>query len=1044
MKRMILFFVLLVNCFNIILAVESKIAIVGDSPQADKVAALVLTKLSAKDNIVILERGEIDKLLKEQKLSRSGMTAAQLAGFARIAHVDISAVINSAKYGEKNVVSSLLVFDAKSGFKLRDIRLEGKLEDNVKTTSQAVEAILAQLRDSQKLNYVAVLSVRNAGVPSKYKYKLENIAEEVQRRLVASPKVAVLERSRLGLVNKERKLNGKQYHLLSSAYLLDFEFSQGSSANIVNLKLYIMSTDGKVLKKYEYLNCLKTPDKTVSLLLKNINVLLKNISITTEIPSNKQEAIRYFTEYSFYKQLKKYETAKNKLESAIALAPNNIKYLVEYQTAIVNAAAHGRRVSREERLKEYVKAGYAIISNGDLIHDLAPDNREWIFNQHALFEKIYRLCEWQDRKRELDLISYKQLRLADRMLDKLRPKALEESKRLWLKFDLRDGINSPIELKNYAAYLEVSIRPYYYCDFNKMLRRYFENIVLLVNAYKTYNQKHPPEKINPLPLTSPHASSDFLDALVLQFKSEAAQKAINAYKNYPGNSLKCYGLLLEFYRKCALGGFEKNDFSKNVDWLFAQYDKNIVQSPMLILTVANLKPELFKIYRQKRRQFIAGRTSRDSWESIHGKLSSTEDIESIAQIIIKHKNILQKWRRANNKDNRIDIREMPASVIRKMGIRLTHTLTSRDFRGNKQLLWQALEALNSPLKVSLVKNIHRIRNSIIENARLYKQKVYFLSKHNLDAEIHVFDLNSGKVKKIGKYKKVFSDRYYIKRLSHALLPFYVNDNFFIIGGVEKITLISRHDSKVSYIDSLPALYVHALTIFNKRIYAFVGDFQKVNILFSCKVDGSSRKVHISTLRRDKQNIFDKQKYFYESGLFADDKHQRIMFAAGSKVAGLWEFYPGTGKFNKVISYYDTYSVNTTRLNSMIYLAANGNYSNYYIFNMNDNSLDFAYFNDHPQRTKRFKNKPRYAEWLNLNPPFYVNANDLWAGGYGVAFVDLKTGNGMYSIYGIERGMGREASILFFPCPDGRSVYAFNRNSIYRITPPPESGVKENK
>jgi hypothetical protein len=101
MKKIILFFVLLSGCFNVILAVELKIAIVGDSPKGDKVAELTLTKLSVKDNIVILERGEIDKVLKEQKLSRSGMTAAELSRFARLAHVDVFAVINSAKDGKK-------------------------------------------------------------------------------------------------------------------------------------------------------------------------------------------------------------------------------------------------------------------------------------------------------------------------------------------------------------------------------------------------------------------------------------------------------------------------------------------------------------------------------------------------------------------------------------------------------------------------------------------------------------------------------------------------------------------------------------------------------------------------------------------------------------------------------------------------------------------------------------------------------------------------------------------------------------------------------
>ena len=101
MKKIILLFVLLVSCFNIILATESKIGIIGDSQKADKVAALVLTKMSAKDNMAILERGEIDKLLREHKLTRSGMTAAELSRFVRLAHVDVFAVINSAKDGKK-------------------------------------------------------------------------------------------------------------------------------------------------------------------------------------------------------------------------------------------------------------------------------------------------------------------------------------------------------------------------------------------------------------------------------------------------------------------------------------------------------------------------------------------------------------------------------------------------------------------------------------------------------------------------------------------------------------------------------------------------------------------------------------------------------------------------------------------------------------------------------------------------------------------------------------------------------------------------------
>ena len=400
-------------------AASAKIAIVGDSPEADKVADLALAILSTKDNIAILERGEIDKLLKEHKLSHSGMTAAELSQFARIAHVDVFAIINSAKDGKKTVVSSLLVFDAKSGFKLQDVRLTSGFEDDVKSAIATIEAALNQMRAPQ-LVYVAVLAVRNAGVPAKYKYQLENIAEEIQRRLVATPEIAVLERSRLGLVSKERRLAGEQYRLLSSAYLLDFEFSQGTSADIVNLTFYILSSAGKMIKRYEYEDCLKASSKNVSRMISDINAYLKTSAPLQEVPTA-PEAANYFREYEFYKQLKQYVQAKIKLESAIALEPKNIKYLVEYQKAIINAAGSERRISCDKLLDEYVKAGYAIISNGNLIHDLAPDNREWIFNQHALFEKMYNLYEWQDRKRNFRLISPEQLWLADEMLDKLEP-----------------------------------------------------------------------------------------------------------------------------------------------------------------------------------------------------------------------------------------------------------------------------------------------------------------------------------------------------------------------------------------------------------------------------------------------------------------------------------------------------------------------------------------------------------------------------------------------------------------------------------------------
>lgn len=72
MRKMILLFILLSGFVAVITAAELKIALIGDSPVAQKAADLALTTLSKEKDIALLERGAIDKLLREHKLTRSG------------------------------------------------------------------------------------------------------------------------------------------------------------------------------------------------------------------------------------------------------------------------------------------------------------------------------------------------------------------------------------------------------------------------------------------------------------------------------------------------------------------------------------------------------------------------------------------------------------------------------------------------------------------------------------------------------------------------------------------------------------------------------------------------------------------------------------------------------------------------------------------------------------------------------------------------------------------------------------------------------------
>ena len=88
------------------LCAEAKeLALIGD----DKICVLLTVELSKDDDLQLLERAEIDKVLKEHKLSENKLAATQLVKL--FPHVDIFAVVRDKR---------LIVFNAQNGFRLMD------------------------------------------------------------------------------------------------------------------------------------------------------------------------------------------------------------------------------------------------------------------------------------------------------------------------------------------------------------------------------------------------------------------------------------------------------------------------------------------------------------------------------------------------------------------------------------------------------------------------------------------------------------------------------------------------------------------------------------------------------------------------------------------------------------------------------------------------------------------------------------------------------------------------------------------------------------
>ena len=408
---------------------KTKIALIGDSKKTNQLADMVLAKMADNDNLEFLERAAIEKVLKEHKLQSSGLSSNQIPIIAKILHTDIFAVLSSAQVNKKTVPSSLRVFDARNGFCLIDTALPADIEKCTAFISDK----LKNLPDKKSLKFISILAVRNAGAPAKYKRQMAHVAMEIERRLIAMPDVAVLERSELGLINKERKISKKLFKLASSAYLLDFEFAPASSADKVDLRIYVFNTSGKELKSFNFPDCLKAkPQQMIKALAKYLKT-----SPAVQVVNIKQEAKRFFKEYEFFKQNKKYYIAKRKIETVIALRPDNPDDL--YELADILGRFELENFRRKKTLEHYTFALEAlkkIIKLNDEIKSRFPDFKKCLYKAgHSTMQllSIYTAIK---------LLNAQKIKETRKVMKEFREKSFPELQKHYWKFNLNDGINS--------------------------------------------------------------------------------------------------------------------------------------------------------------------------------------------------------------------------------------------------------------------------------------------------------------------------------------------------------------------------------------------------------------------------------------------------------------------------------------------------------------------------------------------------------------------------------------------------------------------------
>ena len=322
----------LLSCLLCVSVVDAatRVALVstcGGEAGAD-VLALAQTKLATEPEIVLVERSEVERVLREQKLWRCGLSSYdQAVAAGRLLGVEVFAALEVLPSQKDSL--GLVCFAADSGARLMDVILPtGDASTAVSEILTAVhEACTKQKQPSTGYNTVCILSVRNAGLSRGLDGVCESVGRMLERRLLSSPNLAVLERARLEQINREHSLptdRNATNGLTASMMLLELEFTPGAGSNDIHVLVLQSNAAGQSLGKIqEDAHLDRTGDLADSLSVQLVRSMKANPM--RQHANRGAESVRFCLEATFFQENGQVTQAVQAAEAAVALAPANTR-----------------------------------------------------------------------------------------------------------------------------------------------------------------------------------------------------------------------------------------------------------------------------------------------------------------------------------------------------------------------------------------------------------------------------------------------------------------------------------------------------------------------------------------------------------------------------------------------------------------------------------------------------------------------------------------------------------------------------------------------
>jgi hypothetical protein len=306
---------------------------------------LAEAELGSATKIEILERRQIERVLSEQKLSLSGLVEAnQIVAAGKLLSVDLFSVVETAAGGKEAL--GLVVFQAQTGVRLWDAPLPaGEAKQVAKALATRVHQAVEKSRSApRQMTPLCLLGVRNADLPRELDSFCESVGLMLERRLLGSPSIVVLERKRLDYLNQEKSLpkEDAQKELLASLYLLELEVSRAKKGAGLRARALVTDSKGKKLADVTAQTGKMDAAGLVDPLLQEVLRGLR-AAPARDAGDRIRESNRFLREAQLLWNHKLWREGLRAMECAPALDPSNrnnaallAEYLLHYAVALVD------------------------------------------------------------------------------------------------------------------------------------------------------------------------------------------------------------------------------------------------------------------------------------------------------------------------------------------------------------------------------------------------------------------------------------------------------------------------------------------------------------------------------------------------------------------------------------------------------------------------------------------------------------------------------------------------------------------------------------